>query len=373
MRAFGTQLLCEQVVGRGLRRRSYVADENGMFSPEYAEVYGVPFSFIPCSGTNLEIKPGPIPTRVRALQERSALEITFPRLIGYRYQLPSEKLTATFSEDSLFSISTQELPTKTELHPIAGEIAIHTLDDLKSRREQEIIFLLSKLVLEKYFKDEEGTKIWLFPQILPISRRWIKECLTCKDNTFPQLLLLVQLANSAADRIYQAIVSSVEGKKTLQPILAPYDTIGSTRYVDFDTTRDVYRTHPDRCHISHVALDSGWEAKLAQSLEDMEEVVCYVKNQNLGFAVPYSINGEEKNYYPDYIIRINDGREFPLNLILEVTGERKKDKADKVASVRNLWIPAVNNHAAFGRWAFLEITDPWNAVTLIRESIKNEA
>jgi type III restriction enzyme len=183
------------------------------------------------------------------------------------------------------------------------------------------------------------------------------------------LLLLVQFAHAAADKIYQAIVSSYEGQKTLQPILAPYDTIGSTRHVDFDTTRDVYKTHPDRCHISHVALDSGWEAKLAQSLEDMEEVICYAKNQNLGFVIPYTINGEEKNYYPDYLVKISDGKPDPINLILEVTGEKKKEKADKVAAARNLWIPSVNNHATFGRWLFLEITDPWNAITLIRELV----
>src|SRR3990170_5741078 len=87
VRAFGTQLLCEQVIGRGLRRRSYALNEEGHFDPEYAEVYGVPFSFIPCSGSTREVKPGPIPTRVRALADRIACEITFPRLVGYRYEI----------------------------------------------------------------------------------------------------------------------------------------------------------------------------------------------------------------------------------------------------------------------------------------------
>src|SRR4030042_5178855 len=94
VRAFGTQLLCEQVVGRGLRRTNYVTNASGKFDPEYAEVYGVPFSFIPCSGSSPDPKPGPQPVRVRALEERIACEITFPRLIGYRYDLPGEKLTA---------------------------------------------------------------------------------------------------------------------------------------------------------------------------------------------------------------------------------------------------------------------------------------
>jgi type III restriction enzyme len=96
IRAFGTQLLCEQVVGRGLRRMSYAVNQDGKFDPDYAEVYGVPFSFIPCSGSAKEPKPGPMPTRVRALEERIACKITFPRIMGYRYELPAERLSATF-------------------------------------------------------------------------------------------------------------------------------------------------------------------------------------------------------------------------------------------------------------------------------------
>ena len=91
VRAFGTQLLCEQVVGRALRRMSYAANAEGLFEPEYAEVYGVPFSFIPCSGSMANPKPGPMPTRVRAIESRIACEITFPRLLGYRYELADEE------------------------------------------------------------------------------------------------------------------------------------------------------------------------------------------------------------------------------------------------------------------------------------------
>src|SRR5437867_3284097 len=138
VRAFGTQLLCEQVVGRALRRMSYAANDEGRFEPEYAEVYGVPFSFIPCSGSTREPKPGPLPTRVRALESRIGCEITFPRLAGYRYELGDKPLTARFTEDSELSLSTADIPTKTENAPIVGEISIHTLDDLRRRRENEV-------------------------------------------------------------------------------------------------------------------------------------------------------------------------------------------------------------------------------------------
>jgi len=373
VRAFGTQLLCEQVVGRGLRRMSYAVNDKGYFDPQYAEVYGVPFSFIPTAGSQGPVKPGPTPTRVRALAERIACEITFPRLIGYRYELADERLSAAFNQDARMALSTADVPTKTEMASVIGEAEMHELYGLKERREQEIDFRLASLLLERSFQDADGLpKPWLFPDLLAIVHRWRLECLTCKDDAFPQMLLLTRLAHQASEKIYQAIVASRTGAQTLRPILRPFDPIGSTRYVDFDTTRDTYPSDPRKCHIEYVVLDSGWEAKMAQTLEEMDEVVAYAKNLNLGFAIPYVIEGGERSYYPDYLVRLDDGHgpDELLNLIVEVSGEARKDKAAKTATTRTLWVPAINNHGGFGRWAFLEVTDPWDAKNAIRSLMR---
>jgi type III restriction enzyme len=384
VRAFGTQLLCEQVVGRGLRRMSYATERQTVkvdgqeiqfdgFPPQYAEVYGVPFSFIPAAGSAKDPKPGPPPKRVRALEERAACEITFPRLTGYRFDFTEERLGAVFSKDSRLELSTADVPTKTENAPIVGEISIHTLDDLRKERTQRIAFELAKLVLEEKFRDDAGnTKPWLFPQLLEIARRWLAEWVRTKDNTFPQMLLLKEFGYRGAERIYKAIVASTHRERILKPILRPYDPVGSTRYVDFDTVRNVYETRPDKCHINRVVADTeSWEQKLAQTLEDMEEVICYAKNDHVGLAIPYTLNGEEENYRPDFIVRINGGHraQDPLNLILEVTGARDEKKAAKVSTARDLWVTAVNNHGGFGRWAFLEISDPWDAKSVIRAAL----
>ncbi len=156
VRAFGTQLLCEQVVGRGLRRMSYAVNEDGMFEPEYAEVYGVPFSFIPTSGVGPIPKPPRLSTRVRALDERRDCEITFPRVTGYRYDIASERLSASFSPDSRYVLSTESIATITELRPIVGEESVHTLDDLKTRRPNEVAFRLAKLTLETVLSGRIG-------------------------------------------------------------------------------------------------------------------------------------------------------------------------------------------------------------------------
>jgi type III restriction enzyme len=110
---------------------------------------------------------------------------------------------------------------------------------------------------------------------------------------------------------------------------------------------------------------------MAQALEEMDAVICYVKNHNVGFTIPYTLNGEERKYIPDFLVRIQDGQADPLNLIVEVTGEKKKDKQAKVSTARTLWTPAVNNHGGFGRWAFIEIDDPWDAQKAIRNFLSS--
>lgn len=373
VRAFSTQLLCEQVVGRALRRRSYVLNENGMFDAEYAEVYGVPFSFIPTSGSGTDVKPGNLPTRVRAIESRSNLRITFPHVLGYRYDFGTEKLNSTFDEDSKLSVSTIDVPTETENAPIVGERSIHTLDDLRNHRMNEVIFTIAKEVLEKFFKDEEGnSKPWLYPQIVNITRKWFDECLILKDNTFPQMLLLTRLGRSASEKIYRSILSSVDGQTKIKPILRSFEVTGSTDYVDFDTTKNVYITSEDKSPISHVVADTeSWEQKMASVLEEMPEVFSYVKNQNLGFTIPYVLEGDERSYIPDFIVKIKSKENGEhLNLVLEVSGEKRKDKAAKVETAKTLWVPAVNNHGGFGKWAFIEISDPWEAKNLIREFLK---
>jgi type III restriction enzyme len=128
-------------------------------------------------------------------------------------------------------------------------------------------------------------------------------------------------------------------------------------------------TAPEKCHLSHVVADTrNWEQKLAQVLEDMDEVARYVKNEGLGFSIPYALEGVERSYIPDFIACIDDGhgQDDLLNLICEVSGEAKRDKARKAETARDLWVPAVNNHGGFGRWSYIEVVDPYNGASEIR-------
>lgn len=204
--------------------------------------------------------------------------------------------------------------------------------------------------------------------MLAIAKRWVDECVTLKNapDTFPQLLLLSEFGHDAADRIYRAIAVSYEDARHVKPLLRTYEPVGSTRWVDFDTTKPTMPTHPDKCHVSHVVADTGsWEQKMAQVLEELDEVTCYVKNQGLDFTIPYTLAGESRQYVPDFIVRAG----ADLHLIVEVSGEARKDKATKVATARTLWVPAVNSHGGFGRWAFVEVTDPWDAKGVVLQAL----
>ena len=369
IRAFGTQLLCEQIVGRALRRASYDATPEGMFEPEYAEVYGVPFSFLSVAG-NGRVKVAKAVLEVRALPERKELRIEFPRLTGYRYQMPTDHLEATFDGSSILSLSTQDVALTTEVDPIVGQVSTHKID-LHDHRMPTVVFAVAKRTLDNHFRDEDGAeRPWLFPQLVRITRAWIDECVIpyMKDNAFPQMLLFAEYSHAAADRIHRAIVAGTRGEKRLVPTLRAYEPIGSTEDVRFETTKTCYET--TKSHLNLVPQDSGWESKLADVLEHLPEVFSYAKNQGLNYKIPYTYEGRAGNYVPDFLIRVRDqastGPDDLLTLVLEVTGEAKKEKQAKVATAEQLWTVAVNNWGGLGRWAFLEVTDPWDAEHLIR-------
>jgi type III restriction enzyme len=365
VRAFGTQLLCEQVVGRGLRRVSYAVNDQGHFDPEYADVYGVPFSFIPVAGIpepRASAKPR-IGNKVQAIPERLAgrpwLEVTFPRVTGYRYDVPPERLAARFDASHRVVLTTQDIPNRIENAPIVGETVVLTLDHLKDIRPQTVAFKLATHLQQHHFKDRP----WLFPQLLGIVRDWLgnpdgdSPYVDYGDETFPGLLLFVQKANEAAEKIKRAIIGGSGGEQRLRAELPETDRIGTTAGVAYDTVKTVFATDPAKCHLNFVPEDSGWETIVVERLQRMDEVRAYVKNQNLGFRIPYTFEGRPGNYYPDLIVKLDDGRgpEDLLHLILEVSGEKKKEKEAKVQTAKTLWVPAVNNEGAFGRWAFLEI------------------
>lgn len=367
IRAFGTQLLCEQVVGRGLRRFSYepidrtVPPNEWMLETEYADIMGIPFDFT-AKPQVAPVKPPKKTTRVAAVKERSSLELIFPRVTGYRVDLPEERLTADFSDNSTFALTPQMVgPGETRMEGIVGEGVTISAAEAKAKRPNTIVYELAKLILYKYFKDRDGKpKFHLFGQLTQIARQWLTQgYLECKGETGPWMLEYPNIGNQAAERIYNAIVSSIGGGHKIKAVLDPYNPTSSTAYVSFSTTKEVVATAPDKCHINYVVMDSTWEGEFARVAESHPNVLSYVKNQGLGFEIPYKDGSNARNYIPDFIVQLDDGfgRDNPLNLIVEVKGFRRESDKLKSETARTQWVPGVNSLGGFGRWAFAEFTD----------------
>ena len=162
------------------------------------------------------------------------------------------------------------------------------------------------------------------------------------------------------DRAVAAVTRGQEGGGRVLAMLDPYNREGSTRHVSFMTSMNRYETGP-RCHINFAVIDSDWEAEFCRVADRHPRVLAWVKNHNLGFEVPYSAGGQARRYRPDFILRIDDGRgaDDPLNVVVEIKGNRDEDDKDKAETMRTLWVPGVNALGDYGRWAFAEFTDVW--------------
>jgi len=362
VRAFGTQLLCEQVIGRALRRQSYDLNEEGLFSVEYADVLGIPFDF-----TAKPVIAPPQPPRqtihVHAVRpERDSLEIRFPRVAGYRVELPETNLEVEFNADSVLELTPELVgPTKTRNQGIIGQgidlTLVHTGD---LRRSTLIYNLANRLLLTKWRDAGENPRFSLFGELKRITRQWLDNCLVCKGGTYPAQLMYLELADMACERITKAIVQKMSQIQPIKAILDPYNPVGSTCHVNFFTTKLLrWETDAHKCHINWAILDSDWEGEFCRVAEAHPNVLTYVKNQSLGLEVPYQYGSVQRRYFPDFIVLIEDGRgkDDLLHLVVEIKGYRREDAKEKKATMKTYWVPGVNNLKSHGRWAFAEFTE----------------
>jgi type III restriction enzyme len=377
VRAFGTQLLCEQVIGRALRRQSYDLNEDGLFNVEYADVLGIPFDF-----TAKPVIAPPQPPRetihVKAVRpERDALEIRFPRVVGYRVELPTERLTAVFNEDSTLVLTPDLVgATETQNSGIIGERVdlnlVHTGD---VRPSQVLYELVSHLVLTKWRDPGEDPKLHLFGQLKRIARQWLEGYLVCKGGTYPAQLKYKMLADMACERITAGITRAFVGQRPIIAVLDPYNPIGSTAHVNFNTSKKSrWETDARRCHLNWVILDSDWEGEFCRVVESHPRVKAYVKNHNLGLEMPYRYGSEMRKYIPDFIVLIDDGHgeDDLLHMIVEIKGYRGEDAKEKKSTMETYWVPGVNHTAQYGRWAFAEYTEVYEIGADFKAKVESE-
>lgn len=392
LRAFGSQLLCEQVAGRALRRMDYSLvgyDKAGnatqdkrkiveyRFPPEYATIIGVPFKFFK-GGETVQPPPGEA-IQIRALPEREQEhEIRYPMLEGYRRDFEGDELSYDFSGLEAYEIEGGENPTRTTIATAFSQEK-RTLEPRKllQYREQQIIYELTQDLMETYF-DENGY-LSLFGRIKDIVQVWYDTRLKLLNIPHEHYKRFVLYENRKAvlDHIYRGINTHLNTKEHLRPIFTnKYQKFGSTKFTNGVTRREVFET--TKSHVNYAVADSEWERIFAKTCEEVDQVQSYVKNDYLGFTIPYQKEGIERQYRPDFLLKVKNSNGIKANLIIEITGYNK-DKVEKKWYTQHNWIPAVNavrEKYGYQPWHFFEIAneikDVKNQLIAIIESLEGE-
>lgn len=363
LRAFQSQLLCEQVVGRGLRRTDYT----NLSQPEYVDVYGVPFQLLPFAkgGTGRPIEP-PKTTYVHSVPERADLRLEFPRVVQI---VPDVGDTVEIDLDSIepVRVSAEFDPTTTYVEFEAGAPGHGLGLEVQDRklayerfRPQRMLFRLAASVIKPY------NKPWLFPHALRIVKQVVDEKVEYAPNVDPRELCNLRYVKLLQERIEAAIRPGQGRTGALLPVLDEYEPIGSTDRIAFYTGKPCEPTH--KSHISHAVADSKLETGIARELEHDGRVVAYAKNDRLFLEIPYRYLGKTLRYRPDFLVKLSGD----ANLLIEGKGRRdEKDDAKWTAARR--WVAAVNEWDKLGRWSHAVCWKEEEVASVIGEALAGEA
>jgi len=365
LRPFGSQLLCEQVVGRALRRTSYAVDpESGFFREETAKVFGVPFELIPfkVEGTRQPVATPPA-NHIFAMPERAAYEITFPVVEGY-VDPGLTRVAVEWDQVPRMVLDSSETPDATLVRGLAthdGALAAYgpgaselvSLDAWRSRvRVQQVAFHLARELTVAWIKDHGSvvpTHV-LFPQMLRDATRFLSERVECRGSRRVQDVAINPYFGCAMAALQNAMSSIDEtGTGAERPIIVG---TRSTRDVDFHTAKPISSVR--KCHLNAAVFDTELaEQQAAFVLDTHPRVARWVKNERLGFVVPYRRAGLQRRYFPDFLLALDDGDQ----LILETKGREAPDVQLKAVAAQR-WCRAVNNDGRFGHWSYHLVWQP---------------
>jgi type III restriction enzyme len=370
LRPFGSQLLCEQVVGRALRRKSYALNEDTqMFAEETAKVFGVPFELIPfkVSPTG-PTPPTPEPNHIYSVPEKAAYEIRFPIVTGY-HESGQFDVFVDWRQVAKVTIDPMKIPQSVELTPLTtpegalaaygpGEKPVLSLKDWRAMfRDQQVAFRLAREVCRRWQTDNGAAAVpvhVLFPKVAFAAKRFLTEKLDRKGASQPCDVLLVGDYTQAAVGALLDAIKKGSSSDNAEVAVVPQGAAGrgSTVFVDFHTTKPIYPV--TRCHLNAMVADTKkWEQSAAFLLDTHPGVRKWVKNERLGFFISYRNKGLPARYLPDFIAETDRG----LNLIVEIKGQ-VTDEADAKAKAAHRWIGAVNRLGQNGIWHYLLVTDP---------------
>lgn len=355
LRAFTSQLLCEQVIGRGLRRVAYDKDENGLYLPEFVNVFGVPLSIALPPGDGGISPPPPKPsTQIESLRARNVFEIKWPNILRVD-QVVRPELVVDWSKVAVLTIDPSSVALHADIAPALGGAAdwsqVVSIDLEKLPEEfrlQRLVFKAAQRAFEQLQEQFKGQREYLLFQLVRLVEAFLASDKIDIPSLFHQDPLRQRILFSLhIDLLTQHLMQYVFQQNTerLEPVFDGERPIGSTRDMrTWYTTRLAEPTQ--RSQISHIVVDSGWEKYAANTAEAHPKVAAWAKNDHLGFSVLYLWNGSKRKYIPDFLLRYQSGK----TLVLEIKGEDSpQDQAKRAALAQ--WVEAVNAQGGFGRWA----------------------
>jgi type III restriction enzyme len=363
LRPFMSQLLCEQVVGRGLRRTNYNDfTAEGLLSEEVAKVFGVPFEVIPFKANVGPKPPAPKRYHVHAVPAKARFEIKYPRVEGYR-QAIRNRVTINLDSAATLILDPMNIPPEVEVKAALpnnkgrpsltgpGKLERVDLNPYRAgRRFQELVFDLARDLTRDYVAQPscEAPAHVLFPQLVRIAERYLRE----KVHPVQPANILDVFLSPYYGWVIERLVGAIQPDTSQgeAPEVPRYETSrgpGSTADIDYWTSREVREV--TRSHLNYVVADTAkWEQSAAYVIDTHECVDAFVKNAGLGFAIPYLHNGEPHDYVPDFIIRLKT--EPPRFLILETKGYDPLEDVKRGAAQR--WADAVNAEGSYGNWQY---------------------
>jgi type III restriction enzyme len=382
LRPFMSQLLCEQVVGRGLRRASYELGEGDKFTEEVAQVFGVPFEVIPFkANTQGAITPPPKRHHIHAIPGKAGFEIRYPRVEGYTQAIRNRVTAEPWSSVPPLVLLPDKIPPEVEMKGLTvndqgrfslggpGRLNGVSLAEFRSKhREQELIFDLASALTRDYTAQGHCTvpAHALFPQLAAIVRRYIREKVRVHPPAEVIDLLLAPYYGWVIERLLEAIrPDTSQGEAPEVPRYESNRGPGSTADVDFWTSRDVREVN--RSHLNYCVADTAkWEQSAAYYIDTHGSTDAFVKNSGLGFAIPYLHNGQMHDYVPDYIVRLK--ADAPKYLILETKGYDPLEDVKRAAAER--WVAAVNADGTYGTWKYALAHRPTEVIQTISKAAR---
>jgi type III restriction enzyme len=373
LRAFSSQLLCEQVVGRGLRRTSYeVNPETGLFEPEYVNIFGVPFTFLPHEGGDGPPPPPPsAKTRIEPLPQRQSYEISWPNIIRLDHTY-RPRLSLDPAAVKPLVLDAHQTTTLTELAPIVegkpdfSKIATVDLEELGHKfRRQKIIFETARDIYDQMQPTWPGSQAHLLAQLIRLVEQFIGgdniriNPPAYQQDELKRRIVITLNMNKIVQHIWEAI--RFANTEALVPVFDSDFPIRSSGDVQpWYTSKACHPTQ--RSHLNQCVFDSTWEASEAFTLDHQPQVAAWVKNDHLGFEILYLYQGIVRKYRPDFLIRLADGS----MLILETKGQDSQQDRTKREFLAE-WVTAVNQHGGFGRWAWAVSRHPDDVAGILEE------